>query len=107
MRTVVVRNGHEFELPERHTIRLFEGDGTFVVLDAPGGGGSLFAVSEVQEREDAIVVRLGDEIGKHGHARAGDVVPEVTGYPFPAGTRSQRLGRVVDPADGMPGRPRR
>jgi hypothetical protein len=95
-RTLIVRDGEEFELPEPHTISLYEGDGTYVVLDAPGGGGSLYAVNEVQERGDAIVVRLGDEIGRNGYASAGDVVPEVTGYPFPTARPDRRLGRMVD-----------
>jgi hypothetical protein len=95
-RTLIVRDGEEFEPPEPHTISLYEGDGTYVVLDAPGGGGSLFAVDEIQERGDAIVVRLGDEIGRQGYASAGDVVPEVIGYPFPTARPDRRFGRIVD-----------
>jgi hypothetical protein len=95
-RTLIVRNGHEFELPEPHEISLYEGDGTYVVLTAPNGGGSLFAVDEIQERADAIVIRLGREMGGHGYASVGDVVPEVTGYPFPTPPSNRRLGRIVD-----------
>jgi hypothetical protein len=95
MRTLIVRDGQEFELPEPHTISLYEGDATYVVLDAPDGG-SLFVVSEIQERGDAIVVRLGDELGMHGYASADEVVPKVAGYPFPTPSPARRFGRIVD-----------
>jgi hypothetical protein len=98
LRTLVVQNGQEFELPAGHTVRLYEGQGTHVVLGVPGGGASLLTVAEIQERGDAIVIRLDDEIGRVANLVAGDVVPEVSGYPFPA---DGRLGRMVDlDADG-------
>jgi hypothetical protein len=100
LRTLFVLNGQEFELPAGHTVRLYEGEGTHVVLGVPGGGASLLRVAEIQERDNAIVIRLGDEIGRVGNLVAGDVVPEVSGYPFPA---DRRLGRMVDlDAEGNP-----
>lgn len=83
MRTLIERDGREFELPRGHTFDVYEGRVTYVALDCPGGGGSLFAVREIEERGDERVYHLGDEMGRSGPAGFGGVVPEVTGYPFP------------------------
>jgi hypothetical protein len=83
MTTLIEREGHEFELPRGHTLDLFRGGVTYAVLGCPGAGGSLFTVHEIEQRGDALVVRLADEVGRSGPAAFGDVVPEPTGYPFP------------------------
>lgn len=84
MRTLIERDGQEFELPQGHTIDIYRGQATYVALDAPGGGGSIFTVrGQLEERADAVVVHLGDEMGRSGPAVFGDFVPEATGYPLP------------------------
>lgn len=85
MKTLIERDGPEFELPRGHTLDIYNGSTANVAVGAPGGGGSLFTVREIEERGDAVVVHLGDEMGRSGPATFGHVVPEVTGYPFPSG----------------------
>jgi hypothetical protein len=59
MRTLIERDGQEFELPQGHTIDIYRGQATYVALDAPGGGGSIFTVpGQLEERADAVVVHL-------------------------------------------------
>jgi hypothetical protein len=84
--TLVERDGREFELPDGHSIDLYAGragEATYVALNAPGVGGSIFSVRAVEERRGAVVVHLGDWMGSSGPAGFGDRVPEPTGYPFP------------------------
>lgn len=89
LRTLIEHDGREFELPERHTIDVYagrHGPDSYVCLGARTGGSSLFAVSAIEERDDAIVVRLGSLMGTSGPAGFGNYVPEPTGYPFPEGS---------------------
>jgi len=85
-RTLIERNGKEFELPDQHTARLIvavdESGKQWVSLNTPGEG-SLFAVDTVEERGDAVVIHLGAELGRHGLGSFGDRASEPRGYPFP------------------------
>ena len=83
LETLIDREGHEFELPRGHTLDLFRGGVTYTVLGCPGAGGSLFTVREIEQRGDALVVRLSGEVGRSGLRRSRRV-PEPTGYPFPS-----------------------
>jgi hypothetical protein len=84
--TVIEHNGNEFELPEQHTVELQEqAKETWVSLGTPQSG-SLFVVRELEERDDAVVIHLGSELGRHGppgSTRIGEPLPEALGYPFP------------------------
>lgn len=85
-RTVIERDGDEFELPPRHTIDVYagrNGEASYVCLGAHARGSSIFTVRAIEERGDAIVVRLGSVMGTTGPAGFGNYVPEPTGYPFP------------------------
>ena len=55
-----------------------------MTLDTPGEG-SLLTVDRLEERDDAVVVHLGAELGRHGPAYFASVepAPEIRGYPFP------------------------
>jgi hypothetical protein len=86
-RTLIERNGKEFELPYQHRVELIEplddklGE-LWVTLNTPGEG-SLFSV-EIEEREDSVVVHLRNELGRHGPAYWGGEQPQrIRGYPFP------------------------
>lgn len=84
-RTLIERSGHEFEPPEEHEITLMagrRGEETYVLLDTRYSS-SLYLVREIEEREDAVVVHLGDEMARSGPAGFGGVVPEPIGYQFP------------------------
>ena len=85
-RTLIEHNGEEFELPYQHTVELQKQvNETWVSLNTPQSG-SLFAVRELEERDEAVVIHLGSELGRHGPpgtGRIGDPLPEARGYPFP------------------------
>jgi hypothetical protein len=83
-KTLIEHNGNEFELPDQHTVELQKRDdgATWVSLNTPQSG-SLFVVREREERDDAVVLHLADELGRHGPPAVGDMIPEATGYPFP------------------------
>jgi hypothetical protein len=83
MPMLIERDGRVFELPDRHTIEFYEGSVRYVALNAPGAGGSLFTLQDLEEREDAVVVHLGVELGCADPASFGDVMREATSYPFP------------------------
>jgi hypothetical protein len=82
-RTIIERDGREFELPDGHTLDIFTGSTTYASLDAPLVGGSLYTVREMEERGGDLVVHLGDSMGESGPGSWGNVVAEPTGYPFP------------------------
>jgi hypothetical protein len=86
-RTLIERHGNEFELPEQHTVELQpHNEETWVSLNTPQSG-SLFVLRELEQRDDAVVVHLGAELGRHGPPGVGrpeDPLPEATGYPFPS-----------------------
>lgn len=85
-RTLIERDGTEFELPYQHSVELHpRDDGAWVSLNTPMSG-SLFVLRDLEERPDAVVVHLGAELGRHGPpgvGRPGDPSPEASGYPFP------------------------
>ena len=84
-RTIVEHEGREFELPEQHRIEMYAGKDareTYVSLSTPGEG-SLFRLRDLEQRDDAVVVHLGEWMGSSGPASFGFKVAEPTGYPFP------------------------
>lgn len=89
-RTIPVLIAHgrrEFELPVAHE-GLFFGSAkdhmSFAVLDAPEHGASLFRVSKIEERPEAVVVHVTDAIASTGPASSrGDPTAPKNGYPFP------------------------
>jgi hypothetical protein len=86
-RTLIERNGAEFELPYQHRVELIEPldeslGKLWATLNTPGEG-SLFSV-DLEEREDPVVIHLRNELGRHGPPYwGGERPPEVRGYPFP------------------------
>jgi hypothetical protein len=80
-RTLIERDGREFELPFRHEVELTNGDeqSRFVHLRA-GVQGSTYRLGDVEQHEDRVIVHLGDWIGHHGPPGKDAVV----GYPFPS-----------------------
>jgi len=85
-RTLIEHNGREFDLPSRHTATLYRGRNgpeTYVALNTLQMG-SIFLLRNLEERDDAVVVHLGDEMGRHGPGAFGDAVREPLGYPFPS-----------------------
>jgi hypothetical protein len=85
-RTLIERNGDEFELPYQHRMRLLESVGeeaaeTWISLSTPGDG-SLFRVRDIEERDNEVVVHLGSELARHSIG-TGPVIRETRGYPFP------------------------
>ena len=83
-RTLIEGNGVEFELPDRHGLELIEPmddslGKQWVTLNTPGEG-SLFSV-DLEEGEDAVVVHLQRELGRHGRATWGNERDRVRGYP--------------------------
>jgi hypothetical protein len=79
-RTLIERDGREFELPNRHEVELSDGDeqGRFVSLRAFAQG-STFRLAELEERGDRVIVHLGEEVGRTGPTG----VDKIIGYPFP------------------------
>ena len=75
-RTLIERDGQEFELPRGHSANLTVG------LSTPSEGSS-FAVREIEIRDDAVVLHLREELGAHGLGSFGDVPAETRGYGFP------------------------
>jgi hypothetical protein len=86
-RTVIAREGHEdFELPQGHEIsvgRDQQGDVENATLRW-GDHRSVFFAS-MEERDDEVVVRLGDLFGSTGYGTSseGEAFPEALPYPFP------------------------
>ena len=86
-RTLIERNGTEFELPYQHRVELIEPldeslAKLWATLSTPGEG-SLFSV-DLEEREDSVVLHLRNELGRHGPPYWGEGRgPEARGYPFP------------------------
>jgi hypothetical protein len=84
---LIARDGREFELPLAHWVRFYRGATehvSYAVIDAPEHGASLFRVSEVEERAEAIVAHVTDEIAATGPASSrGDPASPVNGYPLP------------------------
>lgn len=88
-RTLIERNGKEFELPKGHRVELIEPvddslGKLWVTLNTPGEG-SLFSV-DVEVRDAAVVLHLRNELGRHGPAGWGreEPPPRIRGYPFPS-----------------------
>jgi hypothetical protein len=79
-RTLIERDGREFELPYRHEIEVSGGEeqGRLVSLRALLQG-STFQLAELEVRDDSVIVHLGEEKGRHGPPG----VNEIIGYPFP------------------------
>jgi hypothetical protein len=84
---LIARDGREFELPLAHWIHFYRGANeraSYVMIDSPVHGASLFRVSEIEERSEAIVVHIADEISATGPAGSrGEPVSPLNGYPFP------------------------
>jgi hypothetical protein len=84
---LIARDGREFELPLAHWIHFYRGANehvSYVMIDSPEHGASLFRVSEIEERSEAIVVHIADEIAAHDPAGSrGEPVSPLNGYPFP------------------------
>jgi len=83
----LINNSAEFELPFQRKVVLEEvpledRTETWVNLSTPLEG-STFHLRELEERDEAVVVHLGSEIGRHGPPGMGEQVPEARGYPFP------------------------
>jgi hypothetical protein len=85
MKTIIERKGHEFELPEGHSAKVFAGHAgpeTYVRLDS-GVAASVYKLT-VERRGDATVFRLGDELAESGEAMFVDgTLVDATGYPLP------------------------
>ncbi len=75
-RTLIEYEGHEFELPQGHTVLLVAS------LNTPAEGSS-FKVRECELRDDAVVLHLGEKEGDHGLGTYDDKAPELHGYTFP------------------------
>jgi hypothetical protein len=84
---LIARDGREFELPLSHWIRFYRGANKhagYVMIDSPEHGASFFRVSEIEERSEAIVVHIADEIAATGPAGSrGEPVSPLNRYPFP------------------------
>jgi hypothetical protein len=74
-RTLIERDGQEFELSPGHSARLTVG------LSTPSEGSS-FGIRRLEIRDDAVVLHLREKAGDHGLGSFGNVSSEIHGYPF-------------------------
>ena len=93
-RTTIARAGHEdFDLPDGPEIsvgRDDEGNVSTATLRWGDRCASVFTASTV-ERDDAVVVHLGDYFGSTGYGTIGEgsALPQVLPYRFPDDDRSE------------------
>jgi hypothetical protein len=72
--TTVLINDDESEFVPEHCVRYFRGaDGsfTYVVVERPQQGSSLFRVREIDGPTDALMLELSTEVTRNGHAGVG------------------------------------
>jgi hypothetical protein len=86
-RTYLQRPGRTaYELPDKHTAELKDYGETYgrvILLNAPFAGGGQYAIDDLEERDDRVVVHVGAPMTMSGPASVGEGPgPDVIGYPF-------------------------